>query len=166
MLSLNAALRMRCMTWQFIYGAYCVEGYRMTSHSADTVVQLNDLRKILVTRFVQRLTTLSPCLEANNFFAEYHLDLDPVFLRVIDDDYDDHVNGVTRRRFVHVYQSWIRYCLEKQALTDTVSCDSDSPLVTLCYALSIMGRRCMGGIQAANFDYYFETDDQNIPGHR
>ncbi|CAL8070986.1 unnamed protein product [Calicophoron daubneyi] len=166
LLSFNAALRMRCMTWQFIYGAYSVEGYRMTSHSADTVVQLNDLRKVLVSRFVQciiyyvlelsdlpdRLNSLTPNLMANNFFTETHFDLDPVFLKAIDDDFDNKVNGVTRRRFVDMYLDWIQYCLSKHPKFSSLSCEADSPLVTLCYALSILGRRCMGGVQAANYD--------------
>ncbi|KAA3680762.1 uncharacterized protein DEA37_0001860 [Paragonimus westermani] len=142
LLSLNAALRMRCMTWQFVADSYNVRGYRMTSHCADTGLRMNDLRKILVNRFVQciiyyvlqlpdlpqRLETITPCLRANNFFSSLHFDLDPVFLKVIDEDFDEQLNG------------------------GIVSCEPDSALISLCYALAILGRRCMGGVQATNYD--------------
>ncbi|KAF7261205.1 hypothetical protein EG68_01414, partial [Paragonimus skrjabini miyazakii] len=167
LLSLNAALRMRCMTWQFVADSYNVRGYRMTSHCADTGLRMNDLRKILVNRFVQciiyyvlqlpdlaqRLETITPCLRTNNFFSSLHFDLDPVFLKVIDEDFDEQLNGVSRLRFIQVYSDWIRYCLwKKPDLVGVVSCEPDSALTSLCYALAILGRRCMGGAQAANYD--------------
>ncbi|KAF5401145.1 hypothetical protein PHET_05270 [Paragonimus heterotremus] len=167
LLSLNAALRMRCMTWQFVADSYNVRGYRMTSHCADTGLRMNDLRKILVNRFVQciiyyvlqlpdlaqRLETITPCLRTNNFFSSLHFDLDPVFLKVIDEDFDEQLNGVSRLRFIQVYSDWIRYCLwKKPDLVGVVSCEPDSALISLCYALAILGRRCMGGAQAANYD--------------
>ncbi|KAG5450977.1 Pecanex-like protein 1 [Clonorchis sinensis] len=167
MLSVNAELRMRWTTWQFIYGSYNVSGYRMTTHGADTIVRLTDFRKVLVNRFVQciifyvlqlhdlpqRLENLTAYLRAGSFDSPGHFDLDPVFLRTIDGDYDEQCNGVTRRRFIKAYGEWIRFCLWKKAeLVESISCDEDSPLVSLCYALSILGRRCMGGIQSAHYD--------------
>ncbi|CAH8606842.1 unnamed protein product [Dicrocoelium dendriticum] len=167
MLSLNAALLMRCITWQFVSSSYSVDGYRMTNHSADTIVRLNDLRRILVNRFIQciiyyvsllpelpkRLEHLAPYLNSNNFSEASHFDLDPVFLKSIDEDFDEQFNGVTRHRFVQIYSAWIRYCVSrKHEYQSTVSCDPESPMVTLCYALCLLGRRCMGGTQVANYD--------------
>lgn len=52
MLSFNTAVRLRCMTWQFAYTPYIVEGYEVTDHSAGLTFQLTDLRKVLISRFV------------------------------------------------------------------------------------------------------------------
>lgn len=52
MLNLNAALRMRSRTWDFVCGQYVIDGYHLIDHDACTVIQLYDLRKVLVNRFV------------------------------------------------------------------------------------------------------------------
>ncbi|KAK4469702.1 hypothetical protein MN116_007227 [Schistosoma mekongi] len=163
MLSFNTTIRLRCMTWQFSYSPYIIEGYEVTDHSAGLTFQLTDLRKILVSRFVHciiyfvcklpnlsnRLTQLTPCLDANRFLSPDYFDLDPVFFKVIDDDFDEDISGVTKQRFVQIYSDWIAYCLKKQSGNSSVPCGPDSPVVSLCLALSLLGRRCMSGHQSS-----------------
>nr|CAH8841306.1 unnamed protein product [Trichobilharzia regenti] len=162
-LSFNAAVRLRCMAWQFAYSPYIIEGYEVTDHSAGFTFQLTDLRKVLISRFVHcviyfvcklpnlsnRLTQLSACLEANRFSSPDYFDLDPVFFKMIDDDFDEDVNGVTRQRFVHIYSDWIAYCLKKNSENSSIPCGPESAVVSLCLALSLLGRRCMGGHQSS-----------------
>ncbi|XP_018646017.1 pecanex-related protein [Schistosoma mansoni] len=163
MLSFNTAVRLRCMTWQFAYTPYIVEGYEVTDHSAGLTFQLTDLRKVLISRFVHciiyfvcklpnlsnRLTQLTPCLDSNRFLSPDYFDLDPVFFKAIDDDFDEDVSGVTKQRFIQIYSDWIAYCLKKQSGNSSVPCGPDSPVVSLCLALSLLGRRCMGGQQSS-----------------
>ncbi|KAH8861344.1 Pecanex-like protein 1 [Schistosoma japonicum] len=163
MLSFNTTVRLRCMTWQFSYSPYIIEGYEVTDHSAGLTFQLTDLRKVLISRFVHcviyfvcklpnlsnRLTQLTPCLDANRFLSPDYFDLDPVFFKVIDDDFDEDISGVTKQRFVQIYSDWITYCLKKQSDNSSVSCGPDSPVVSLCLALSLLGRRCMSGQQSS-----------------
>ncbi|CAH8515389.1 unnamed protein product [Schistosoma margrebowiei] len=163
MLSFNTAVRLRCMTWQFAYTPYIVEGYEVTDHSAGLTFQLTDLRKVLISRFVHciiyfvcklpnlsnRLTQLTPCLDSNRFSSPDYFDLDPVFFKAIDDDFDEDVSGVTKQRFIQIYSDWIAYCLKKQSGNSSVPCGPDSPVVSLCLALSLLGRRCMGGQQSS-----------------
>ncbi|CAH8503061.1 unnamed protein product [Heterobilharzia americana] len=163
MLSFNTAVRLSCMAWQFAYTPYIIEGYEVTDHSAGFTFQLTDLRKVLISRFVHcviyfvcklpnlsnRLIQLSSCLEANRFSSQDYFDLDPVFFKMIDDDFDEEVNGVTRQRFVQIYSDWISYCLKKHNENSSVPCGPDSLVVSLCLALSLLGRRCMGGNQSS-----------------
>ncbi|CAH8515367.1 unnamed protein product [Schistosoma rodhaini] len=163
LLSFNTAVRLRCMTWQFAYTPYIVEGYEVTDHSAGLTFQLTDLRKVLISRFVHciiyyvcklpnlsnRLTQLTPCLDSNRFLSPDYFDLDPVFFKAIDDDFDEDVSGVTKQRFIQIYSDWIAYCLKKQIGNSSVPCGPDSPVVSLCLALSLLGRRCMGGQQSS-----------------
>ena len=116
-----------------------------------------DLRRILVTYYVKsiiyytvrspRLTdwlsnssiveALQPCAERS--FA----DLDPVFNINIDEDYDYHVPGVTRTNFCAVYLGWIQYCAGRRG-QHAVDSGRDSLLVSLCFCLSLLGRRALG----------------------
>ena len=45
--------------------------------------------------------------------GENKADLDPVFSKIFDEDYDEALSGVTRSAFVRIYAEWIRYCLSK-----------------------------------------------------
>lgn len=45
--------------------------------------------------------------------GEDKADLDPVFSKIFDEDYDETLSGVTRAAFIRVYAGWIRYCLSK-----------------------------------------------------
>lgn len=70
------------------------------------VVQLPDLP--------QRLALLAQCLRAHNFTSANYCDLDPAFIKATDEDFDDKVNGVTKRLFMKTYKNWMLYCLRKQ----------------------------------------------------
>ena len=108
------------------------------------------------------IDALQPCMERS--FA----DLDPVFNINIDEDYDYHVPGITRANFCSVYLGWIQYCASRRTTAPTSSCDPrnrhqghqakpnerqqqqvvdssrDSLLVSLCFCLSLLGRRALG----------------------
>ncbi len=53
LLSLNAALRLRWLAWQFVHTPYTIEGYHLIDHSAATSLQVIDFRKIVLALFIQ-----------------------------------------------------------------------------------------------------------------
>ncbi|VUZ55454.1 unnamed protein product [Hymenolepis diminuta] len=159
LLSPNAAIRLRWLAWQFVHTPYTIEAYRLIDHSAATSLQVIDFRKIVLALFVQcllyfvaRLPNLSSRLQlvsaelSERFVGENKADLDPVFNKIFDEDFDESVSGVTRTAFVRVYAEWIRYCLSKCPENMAVDSSDDSDFLTLCYAISLLGRRCLGGV--------------------
>ncbi|KAH9287024.1 Pecanex-like protein 1 [Echinococcus granulosus] len=159
LLSPNSAIRLRWLAWQFVHTPYTIEGYRLIDHSAATSLQVIDFRKIVLALFIQcllyftaRLPNLSGRLQlfsaelTERFVGENKADLDPVFSKIFDEDFDESVSGVTRAAFIRVYAEWIRYCLSKCPENKSVDASDESDLMTLCYAVSLLGRRCLGGV--------------------
>lgn len=64
-------------------------------------------------------------------------DLDPVFNYNIDEDFDFSVCGMTLNMFCQTYGDWISFCVEKSERN--IETDSNSKLVLLCFALSLLG---------------------------
>uniref|UniRef100_A0A0X3Q7K1 Pecanex-like protein n=2 Tax=Schistocephalus solidus TaxID=70667 RepID=A0A0X3Q7K1_SCHSO len=160
-LSVNAALRLRWLAWQFVHTPYTIEGYQLIDHSAATSLQLTDLRKLVLALFIQcvlyftvRLPNLASRLDAlsdvllEKFTGDDKLDLDPVFSKTFDEDYDEHLAGVTRIQFVRVYGEWIRYCLQRSLRNCSIDSTEQSLLMSLCYAIGLLSRRCLGGVSS------------------
>ncbi|XP_021944333.1 pecanex-like protein 1 isoform X3 [Folsomia candida] len=168
-LSVNSAFSQRWMAWEVTVSKYVLEGYSISDNSAVSMLQVYDLRKILITYYVKSIiyyavkaekleewlnldtivTALKPTLDKN--YAE----LDPVFSANIDCDYDYNIAGVTRTSFCHLYLSWIQYCLSKREKTVGIDSGKDSGLVSLCFALSILGRRALGVAAHSNGVEFF-----------
>ncbi|KAK0163469.1 hypothetical protein PV327_007144 [Microctonus hyperodae] len=155
-LSMNAAFGQRWLAWEVASAKYVLEGYSISDNSAGSMLQVFDFRKVLVTYYVKSIVfyaikssklkqwldnldikeALKPTLEKN------FVDLDPVFNMNIDEDFDFRASGITRSSFCNVYLDWIQFCAVKtdKALERT----RDSFLVSLCLALSLLGRRVLG----------------------
>uniref|UniRef100_A0A803V297 Pecanex-like protein n=1 Tax=Ficedula albicollis TaxID=59894 RepID=A0A803V297_FICAL len=154
MLSFNAAFGQRWLAWEVLVTKYVLEGYSITDNSAASMLQVFDLRKILTTYYVKGIiyyVTTSPKLEewlANETMQEglrlctdrNYVDVDPTFNPNIDEDYDHRLAGISRESFCMIYLNWIEYCCSRR---EKVSI-KDSPLVTLCYGLCVLGRRALG----------------------
>lgn len=72
----------------------------------------------------------------------HFVDLDPVFNFNIDEDYDFSACGMTKNMFCQTYGDWIAYCVKKSGRS--VDTTSNSPVVLLCFALSLLGRYSSG----------------------
>uniref|UniRef100_A0A3B3BVY1 Pecanex-like protein n=1 Tax=Oryzias melastigma TaxID=30732 RepID=A0A3B3BVY1_ORYME len=157
MLSCNAAFNLRWLAWEVMTTKYLLEGYSISENNAATMLQVYDLRKLLITYYLKsiiyylvhspKLTTwLQDAVfqEALQSYTKWHhIERDPqVFSVKIDEDYVHCLQGVTRASFCNVYLEWIQYCAGK--METPVDSDEDSPLVTLSYALSVLGRRSLG----------------------
>ncbi|KAM8852333.1 pecanex-like protein 2 isoform 1-T1 [Synchiropus picturatus] len=157
MLSCNAAFNLRWLAWEVMATKYLLEGYSISENNAATMLQVYDLRKLLITYYLKsiiyylvhspKLTTWlkdESVQEALQSYTKWHhIERDPqVFSVKIDEDYVHCLQGVTRASFCNVYLEWIQYCAGK--METPVDCDEDSQLVTLSYALSVLGRRSLG----------------------
>lgn len=68
-------------------------------------------------------------------------DLDPTFHAKIDEDYDPKESGITRTSFCNVYLEWITFCvMRRKDKPRNLLASKDSPLVSLCLALSLLGK--------------------------
>ena len=99
-------------------------GYSISDNSAQSILQVFDLRKVLINYYVKCIifyVTKSPKLMAwlsNETIQEtlkplddkHFVDLDPLFNVNIDEDFDFRVSGITRTSFINVYYEWIVYC--------------------------------------------------------
>uniref|UniRef100_A0A8C1TLA0 Pecanex-like protein n=1 Tax=Cyprinus carpio TaxID=7962 RepID=A0A8C1TLA0_CYPCA len=156
MLSFNAAFGQRWLAWEVAATKYVLEGYSISDNNAASMLQVFDLRKILITYYVKSIiyyVIRSPKLEewlANETLQEAlrpclspsYMDSDPTFNLNIDEDYDHRASGITPSSFCLVYLEWIKYCNSRRQTP--VESEKDSPLVTLCFGLCILGRRALG----------------------
>uniref|UniRef100_A0A8C5HND5 Pecanex-like protein n=1 Tax=Gouania willdenowi TaxID=441366 RepID=A0A8C5HND5_GOUWI len=156
MLSFNAAFGQRWLAWEVAATKYVLEGYSISDNNAASMLQVFDLRKILITYYVKSIIyyvnrsakleewlanesvqdALRPCLSPN------YVDSDPTFNLNIDEDYDHRASGITPSSFCMAYLDWIQYCNSRRQTP--VTCERDSPLVNLCFGLCILGRRALG----------------------
>ncbi|XP_076632780.1 pecanex isoform X1 [Colletes latitarsis] len=155
-LSVNAAFSQRWLAWEVARSKYVLEGYSISDNSAVSMLQVFEFRKVLVTYYVKSIvfyavkssklkywlgnSDISDALEIS--LDKNFVDLDPVFNMNIDEDFDFRASGITRSSFCNVYLDWIQYCITKH--DKTVDRTRESPLVSLCLALSLLGRRVLG----------------------
>ncbi|XP_052496476.1 pecanex-like protein 2 [Budorcas taxicolor] len=160
LLSCNAAFNLRWLTWEIARTQYILEGYSIMDNNAATMLQVFDLRRILIRYYIKSIIyymVTSPklfswiknesLLKTLQPFAKWHYierDL-AMFHMNIDDDYVPCLQGITRASYCNVYLEWIQYCAQKrQEPSKPLESDEDSPLVTLSFALCILGRRALG----------------------
>ncbi|XP_059497647.1 pecanex-like protein 3 isoform X2 [Stegostoma tigrinum] len=156
MLSFNAAFGQRWLAWEVAATKYVLEGYSISDNNAASMLQVFDLRKILITYYVKSIiyyVIRSPKLEEwvkNDAIQEAlhacsspsYADSDPTFNHNIDEDYDHRMQGISLASFCNVYLEWIQYCASRK--DKSVENDRNSHLVTLCFGLCILGRRALG----------------------
>ncbi|XP_035223294.1 pecanex-like protein 1 isoform X2 [Stegodyphus dumicola] len=156
LLSVNAAFNQRWLAWEVTASKYVIEGYSISDNSAVSMLQVFDLRKALITYYVKSIvyyTVNNPKLE--EWLQSEHIqealrptldknyaDLDPVFNMTVDEDYDFRASGVSRNSFCNVYLDWIQFCISKNKLS--INSAKDSPMVSLCFGLSLLARRVLG----------------------
>ncbi|GAB1293814.1 Pecanex-like protein 2 [Apodemus speciosus] len=163
LLSCNAAFHLRWLTWEITRTQYILEGYSIIDNNAATMLQVFDLRRVLIRYYVKSIIyymVTSPklvswvknesLLKSLQPFAKWHhIERDLAMFNInIDDDYVPCLQGITRASYCNVFLEWIQYCAGKrQELSKTlehVDSDEDSALVTLSFALCILGRRALG----------------------
>ncbi|CAN8203793.1 unnamed protein product [Coccothraustes coccothraustes] len=157
LLSCNAAFNLRWLTWEITRSQYILEGYSIIDNNAATMLQVFDLRRILIRYYIKSIiyfTASSPKIlewikdesiqKILQPYAKWHyIERDLAMFNVnIDEDYVPCLQGITRASFCSVYLDWIQFCARKRV--EHLDSDEDSPLVTLSFALCILGRRALG----------------------
>ncbi|XP_014673799.1 PREDICTED: pecanex-like protein 1 [Priapulus caudatus] len=168
-LSINAAFNQRWLAWEVTATKYVLEGYSISDNSAASMLQVFDLRKVLITYYVKSIvyyTVRSPKLEEwlaseavitaiQRTYDKSFVDVDPVFNMNIDEDYDYHQAGITISSFCNVYLPWMQHCAGRRQ--QPIDSSRDSPLVLLCFALCLLGRRALGAAShntPSSVDYF------------
>lgn len=155
-LSFNAAFGQRWLAWEVTASKYVLEGYSISDNNAASMLQVFDLRKILITYYVKSIiyyVSRSPKLESwlshegiatalRPVRAPGYADSDPTFSLSVDEDYDLRLSGLSLPSFCAVHLEWIQYCASRRG--QPVEQDWNSPLVTLCFGLCVLGRRALG----------------------
>ncbi|XP_001493647.2 pecanex-like protein 2 [Equus caballus] len=160
LLSCNAAFNLRWLTWEITRTQYILEGYSIIDNNAATMLQVFDLRRILIRFYIKSIIYFmvtspkllswiknEPLLTSLQPFTKWHyIERDLAMFNInIDDDYVPCLQGITRASYCNVYLEWIQYCAQKrQESSKNLDSDEDSPLVTLSFALCILGRRALG----------------------
>ncbi|XP_078284256.1 LOW QUALITY PROTEIN: pecanex-like protein 3 [Rhinoraja longicauda] len=156
MLSFNAAFGQRWLAWEVAATKYVLEGYSISDNNAASMLQVFDLRKILITYYVKSIIYyVSRSLKLEEWLSNKaihealrpssnpgYADSDPTFNHNIDEDYDHRMQGITLASFCSVYLDWIQYCTAQR--DKPVESDRESQLITLCFGLCILGRRALG----------------------
>ncbi|NXU53385.1 PCX2 protein, partial [Turnix velox] len=157
LLSCNAAFNLRWLTWEITRTQYILEGYSIIDNNAATMLQVFDLRRILIRYYIKSIiyfTASSPKIldwikdesiqKILQPYAKWHyIERDLALFNInIDEDYVPCLQGITRASFCSVYLDWIQFCARKRV--EHLDSDEDSPLVTLSFALCILGRRALG----------------------
>ncbi|XP_042651673.1 pecanex-like protein 2 isoform X2 [Tyto alba] len=157
LLSCNAAFNLRWLTWEITRTQYILEGYSIIDNNAATMLQVFDLRRILIRYYIKSIiyfTASSPKVldwikdesiqKILQPYAKWHyIERDLAMFNInIDEDYVPCLQGITRASFCSVYLDWIQFCARKRV--EHLDSDEDSPLVTLSFALCILGRRALG----------------------
>ncbi|OWF38383.1 pecanex-like protein 1 [Mizuhopecten yessoensis] len=155
-LSLNAAFQQRWLAWEVVVTKYVLEGYSISDISAASMAQGYDTRKMLISYYIMSIIyymVRSPRLETwlqmealvdamRVTTDDKYVDVDPTFVLLIDEDYDPKLKGISRDKFCSIYLDWINYCVSRR--DKSLDTAKDSMLVSLCFALSLLGRRALG----------------------
>uniref|UniRef100_A0A9J2PCS3 Pecanex-like protein n=1 Tax=Ascaris lumbricoides TaxID=6252 RepID=A0A9J2PCS3_ASCLU len=161
MLSLNTAWVLRWLAWEVVTAKYIVDGYSITDNSAVNLLQVHELRRLLVTLYVKCIiyyalssSKLSQWLRTPTIVTALHpiesssryVDLDPMFGAANDEDFDINLMGVSRHNFTDLYETWIQHCIQQRAATDNPLSEEDGGMTRVtafCFALSVVGRRAL-----------------------
>lgn len=161
MLSLNTAWVLRWLAWEVVTGKYIVDGYSITDNSAVNLLQVHELRRLLVTLYVKciiyyalssskflqwiRTPSIISALRPIELSSRY-VDLDPMFGAANDEDFDINLMGVSRQSFAELYEPWIVHCVQEKMHTSATLGEEDGGLtrvIAFCFALSVVGRRAL-----------------------
>ncbi|KAE9550487.1 hypothetical protein FO519_006306 [Halicephalobus sp. NKZ332] len=164
MLSINNMFALRWLAWEVTASKYIIDGYSITDNSAVNLLQVHELRRLLVSLYIKCIVYYA--LASRNFDKwlgnetilkalepiisnHRYVDNDQMFCAANDEDYDLNVMGISRNNFEELYGTWIQHCYERKIAKSNgemfVNEPHDMEVVNcFCFALSILGRRTLG----------------------
>ncbi|CCD62116.1 Pecanex-like protein [Caenorhabditis elegans] len=158
-LSFNTAWNLRWLAWEVVSGKYIIDGYSISDNSAVNLLQVHELRRLLVTLYIKciiyytftstkfrqwlRDDTVQTAIRSVIENPRY-TDVDSIFCSTNDEDYDTVESGISRSSFKSMYLPWIMYCIEKRGECVQEDKYDHEEAVTLCFLLSLVARRSLG----------------------
>uniref|UniRef100_A0AAF5I448 Pecanex-like protein n=1 Tax=Strongyloides stercoralis TaxID=6248 RepID=A0AAF5I448_STRER len=162
-LPINTMLSFKWMAWEVTASKYIIDGYSITDNSAINLLQVHELRRLLVTLYVKSIIYYA--LNSKKFYdwisnTNIKHSLKDVIMRTFyfdddsfhfnsanDEDFDTRKRGISRVSFNNVYKKWILFCLNKTIdikHPKRTKAMNDTNLITaFCFALSLVGRRIL-----------------------
>ncbi|RCN34676.1 pecanex protein [Ancylostoma caninum] len=162
--------------YRVVTGKYIIDGYSITDNSAVNLLQVHELRRLLVTLYVKCIvyyalasnklqswlanetvrSTLDPIV-ANPRYA----DVDHLFCSTNDEDFDMNEMGISRSSFTEWYSLWISHCIHKRTERNTDEELNSDYITCLCFLLSLLGRRALG---AASYNRHSNAAESFLCG--
>ncbi|CAB3408931.1 unnamed protein product [Caenorhabditis bovis] len=157
-LSLNTAWGLRWLAWEVVSGKYIIDGYSISDNSAVNLLQVHELRRLLVTLYVQCIIYYAVNSKKMMQWIENEMiastirsimdnpkytDLDSTFCSTNDEDYDPSEAGISRTSFAKCYSTWVEYCLARRAQTHQGEYWEREDVICFCYLLSLVARRSL-----------------------
>ncbi|CAP31704.1 LOW QUALITY PROTEIN: Protein CBG12782, partial [Caenorhabditis briggsae] len=158
-LSFNTSWNLRWLAWEVVSGKYIIDGYSISDNSAVNLLQVHELRRLLVTLYIKciiyytfksnklRLWMQSEAVAVwikTVIEKQDYTDVDSIFCPTNDEDYDNGQSGISRASFNNVYATWMSYCSEKRKETAQDESEDLNESMAFCYLLSLVGRRSLG----------------------
>ncbi|CAD5215033.1 unnamed protein product [Bursaphelenchus xylophilus] len=159
LLSYNNAWALRWLAWEVTSSKYVIDGYSITDNSAVNLLQVHELRRLLVTLYVKCIiyyctrskdlsawmknTVIIKAMEPIMKSSTYS-DNDPMFCSANDEDFDINLMAITKHKFLEKYGAWIKYCFEERKKVVSKRNLDLEQVNSFCFALSILGRRALG----------------------
>uniref|UniRef100_A0A0N4ZHU5 Pecanex-like protein n=1 Tax=Parastrongyloides trichosuri TaxID=131310 RepID=A0A0N4ZHU5_PARTI len=162
-LPLNTILSFKWMAWEVTASKYIIDGYSITDNSALNLLQVHELRRLLVTLYVKSIIYYA--LNSRKFYdwisnGNIKHSLKDVIMRTFyfdddsyhfnsanDEDFDSRKRGISRVSFNNVYKKWILFCLNKtigiKHPKGTKAMNDTNLITAFCFALSLVGRRIL-----------------------
>ncbi|KAJ1365778.1 hypothetical protein KIN20_026210 [Parelaphostrongylus tenuis] len=175
-LSLNTAWSLRWLAWEVVTGKYIIDGYSITDNSAVNLLQVHELRRLLVTLYVKCIVyytlassklqnwlsndTVRSTLEPVVANPRY-VDVDHLFCSTNDEDFDMNEMGISRSSFTEWYSSWISYCISRRLEKNSEEVINSEYVTCLCFVLSLLGRRALG---AASYNRHSNAAESFLCG--
>ncbi|CAD5210207.1 unnamed protein product [Bursaphelenchus okinawaensis] len=159
LLSYNNAWALRWLAWEVTSSKYVIDGYSITDNSAVNLLQVHELRRLLVTLYVKCIIYFATrCKDLPNWLANpviskamdliqnnpNYADGDPMFCSANDEDFDISLMAISKQKFFEKYENWIHFCAEERKKLMGKHDLETSKINVFSFALSILGRRALG----------------------
>uniref|UniRef100_A0A1I8EZS8 Pecanex-like protein n=2 Tax=Wuchereria bancrofti TaxID=6293 RepID=A0A1I8EZS8_WUCBA len=138
MLSLNTAWVLRWLAWEVVTAKYIIDGYSITDNSAVNLLQVHELRRLLVTLYVKSIIFYA--LNSPKFSQWIRL---PNILCALNPIETNSRYGVSRQSFTELYENWILHCVKQHSADLNVEKTINNRINAFCFALSVVGRRAL-----------------------
>ncbi|KAK6021150.1 hypothetical protein OSTOST_13188, partial [Ostertagia ostertagi] len=159
---LNTAWSLRWLAWEVVTGKYIIDGYSITDNSAVNLLQVHELRRLLVTLYVKCIVYYAlTSSKLQNWLANETVrsTLEPIVANPRYADVD-HLGfrGLVSRNGIPCGS---HTCLNKRSERNADEELNAEYVTCLCFVLSLLGRRALG---AASYNRHSNAAESFLCG--